>query len=128
MDKWLVIFHKFITKNSMHTQCLKYRPICRLISRLIVNHWVNDTITTYQSNLSPWPIYQSNSRYFDQNIPNVATYGDFVDDSSIREKLMINDFLNIQHTVSISFDSTNYILLLCRSSQKSSSGCTCYIS
>jgi hypothetical protein len=64
-------------------QCSKNRPICRLISLLIVNRWVSDKITTYRSNLSPWPIYQSDSRYFDKNTPNFATYDDLVDNSSV---------------------------------------------
>jgi hypothetical protein len=39
----------------------KNRPICRLISRLIVNRWVSDKIIAYRSDLSPrlifWPKY-----------------------------------------------------------------------
>jgi hypothetical protein len=60
-----------------------------------VNRWVRDKITTYRSDLSAWPIYQSfffrlpiyqsDSRNFDQNILNFATYGDLVDDSYGRE-------------------------------------------
>jgi hypothetical protein len=64
-------------------QCLKNRPIYRLI----VNRWVSNKIITYWSDLSPWPIYQSDSQYFDQNILNFATYGYLIDDSSVRETI-----------------------------------------
>jgi hypothetical protein len=50
-----------------------------------MNRWVSDKITTYWSDLSSCPIYQSDSRYFDQNILNFATYGNLVDNSSVRE-------------------------------------------
>jgi hypothetical protein len=76
----IVVFH-------CYGQCSKNRPICRLISQLIMNRWVSNKITTYRSDLSSWPIYQSDSRYFDQNVPNFATYGDLVDDSSARETI-----------------------------------------
>jgi hypothetical protein len=33
-------------------KCSKNWPICRLISQLIMNHWVSETITTYRSDLS----------------------------------------------------------------------------
>jgi hypothetical protein len=46
-------------------QYSKNHPICRLISQLIMNHWVSDKITAYRSDLSPRPIYRSDSQYFD---------------------------------------------------------------
>jgi hypothetical protein len=60
--------------------CSKNHPICRLISRLIVNHWVSDKIIAYRSALSPRLIYRSDRRYFCQNILNFTTYGDLVAD------------------------------------------------
>jgi hypothetical protein len=65
-------------------KCSKSWPICQLIPWLIVNRWVSDTITAYRSDLSRRPIYQSNSRYFSQNILNFATYRDLVANSSVR--------------------------------------------
>jgi hypothetical protein len=73
--------------NTRGEQCSKDRPICRLISQFIVNRWVSDTITTYQSDLSPRPIYQCDSRYFGQNILNFATHHHLVADLSVREMI-----------------------------------------
>jgi hypothetical protein len=87
IDFYKIMFRAEDRYGCTLNQCSKNRPICQLISRLIVNHWLSDKITTYRSNLSPWPIYQSYRRYFDQNIPNVDTYDDFVDDSSVREMI-----------------------------------------
>jgi hypothetical protein len=52
-----------------------------------MNRWVSDNITTYRSDLSSLPIYQSDSQYFDQNILNFDPYGDLVDDSSARDTI-----------------------------------------